>query len=67
MSILLRIKFYTFIVFAVCGLGYYQTPTNDDSLVCEACPAGSTTTQTDSQAISDCGKNAPNIIPIALH
>ena len=58
------IKLYMFIIFAVCQVGYYQTSTDGQSLVCEACPAGSTTTATDSQGISDCGKNSRIIIPI---
>ena len=50
----------------VCALGYYQTASGSDTEppTCQACPDGSTTTATDSQAISDCGKNETIIIPI---
>ena len=66
LSILLIIKLYTFYIFAVCEVGYYQTAPGSANAAptCEACPVGSTTTATNSQDISTCGKNARIIIPI---
>ena len=60
---------YIFIIFAVCDMGYYQTAAGSANAAptCQACPAGSTTTGTNSQDISTCGKNAIIIIPIDWH
>ena len=53
----------------VCVVGYYQTALGDadNPPTCTACPAGSTTTTSNSQSISDCGKNSTIIIPINWH
>ena len=66
LSILLIIKLYIFITFAVCEVGYYETAAAGENTAptCQACPAGSTTTATASSDISDCGKNANILIPI---
>ena len=50
----------------VCAVGYYQTTAanTDHSPVCTACLPGSTTQTTNSQDLSDCGKNARIFIPI---
>ena len=57
-TILLIIKLYLFINFAVCEVGYYETAAAGENTAptCQACPAGSTTTATPSSDISDCGK-----------
>ena len=82
---MLIIKFYTFIIFAVCtddslemdttngvcicAVGYYQTATGSTTAAptCNICPVGITTTGTNSQDTSECGKNTRIIIPIDWH
>ena len=66
LSILLIIRLYIFIIFAVCDVGYYQTASGSEGgpPTCTACPGGSTTPGTNSQSISTCGKNARITIPI---
>ena len=50
----------------ICAVGYYQTTAvnTDHPPVCAACLPGSTTQTTNSQDISDCGKNARIFLPI---
>ena len=53
----------------ICTVGYYQTATGSETAAptCNICPVGTTTTGTNSQDTSQCGKNTRIIIPIDWH